>query len=91
LESLACGTPIIGWAPQVAELENWWTERVGFPFDARRQNASDLAELILRALEDPILRDRPRKRLAALARDSFSIDRYGAETLRQYRILLGEG
>jgi glycosyltransferase involved in cell wall biosynthesis len=91
LESLACGTPIVGWAPQVRELAEWWNRPVGFPFDVRVQSADELAAVLLRALEDPVLEDRSRIELAGLARGSFSMERYGREMTAQYAELLGGG
>jgi glycosyltransferase involved in cell wall biosynthesis len=88
LEALACGTPVVGWAPQVQELEEWWKRTVGFAFDARRQTAEELERLLLRALEDPILEDRSRIGLSGLARESFSMDRYGREMTGHYSDLL---
>jgi glycosyltransferase involved in cell wall biosynthesis len=88
LEALACGTPVLGWAPQVSELEEWWHRPVGFAFDARRQTAEELEALLLRALEDPILTDRSRTELSGLARESFSMERYGKEMAGHYTELL---
>jgi glycosyltransferase involved in cell wall biosynthesis len=84
LEALACGTPIVGWAAQVKELEEWWRRPVGFAFDARTQSAEELAKCVTRALADPIGRTASRKELARLARESFSMNRYGAEMIRIY-------
>jgi glycosyltransferase involved in cell wall biosynthesis len=91
LEALACGTPIVGWAPQVRELEQAWKRRIGFPFRAGTRNAAALAALIRRALADPLQRTGERRRIAALARESFSIERYGSQTLEEYRRLLSSG
>jgi glycosyltransferase involved in cell wall biosynthesis len=88
LEALACGTPVVGWAPQVRELEAWWHRRVGFAFDARIQSADDLEAVLLRTLEDPVLEDRSRTELAGMARESFSMERYGREMTGLYSELL---
>ncbi len=88
LESLACGTPVVGWASQVRELEGWWHRPVGFAFDARRQGAEELETLLLDALKDPILEDRSRRELSGLARESFSMERYGREMAGHYAELL---
>jgi glycosyltransferase involved in cell wall biosynthesis len=88
LEALACGTPVVGWAPQVRELGEWWTTQVGFPFDGRTQCAAELAELVSHALQDPMLRTSNRYKLSRLARESFSMERYGEETLTNYRTML---
>jgi glycosyltransferase involved in cell wall biosynthesis len=84
LEALALGTPVVGWAPQVKELEELWGRCVGFPFDGRNQSAEDLEAVLLRALDDPILDDGSRTELARLARESFSMDRYGREMVGHY-------
>ncbi|MGB7539355.1 MAG: glycosyltransferase family 4 protein [Anaerolineales bacterium] len=91
MEALTCGTPVVGWAPQVLELEAWWQRPVGFAFDARHQSAETLEALVLRALEDPVLEDRSRMELSGLARSAFSMDRYGRETAGHYADLLGGG
>jgi glycosyltransferase involved in cell wall biosynthesis len=84
LEALACGTPIVGWADQVNELSEEWRRPVGFSFDGRRQSADDLAALVVRALADPVGRTASRKELSKLARESFSMKRYGSEIVRVY-------
>jgi glycosyltransferase involved in cell wall biosynthesis len=84
LEALACGTPVVGWADQVNELAAEWRRPVGFPFDGRSQSAEDLAALIERALADPVGRTASRKDLSRLARESFSMERYGSEIVRVY-------
>jgi glycosyltransferase involved in cell wall biosynthesis len=91
MEALTCGTPVIGWAPQVLELEAWWQRPVGFAFDARHQSAEALEALVLRALEDPVLEDRSRRALSGLARSNFSMERYGREMAGHYAELLGGG
>lgn len=88
LESLACGTPFIGWASQVAELEGWWQQRVGYPFDARSQSALDLVKILSCALDDPLWTSSVRAGLAKRARESFSIERFGLENIHQYHLLL---
>jgi glycosyltransferase involved in cell wall biosynthesis len=84
LEALACGTPVIGWPDQVNELSEEWRRPVGFPFDGRSQSAEELSALVVRALADPVGKTASRKALSALARESFSIKRYGSEILRVY-------
>ena len=83
-EALACGTPVVGWADQVNELNNAWPQPGGLPFDGRKQTAEELAVLIERALADPVGRTASRKELARLARESFSMKRYSAEIVRVY-------
>jgi glycosyltransferase involved in cell wall biosynthesis len=91
IEALACGTPVVGWADQVRELEAYWRRPVGFPFDARVQTAEELEAVIVGALGDSILEDPSRNELSALARESFSLERYGAEMIRQYADMLDGG
>jgi glycosyltransferase involved in cell wall biosynthesis len=91
LESLTCGTPIVGWAAQVEELESRWGRSIGRAFDARRQTAEELEGTILRALDDPVQSDGARREIAGLARESFSMRRYGAEMEKHYAGLLAGG
>jgi glycosyltransferase involved in cell wall biosynthesis len=91
LESLACGTPVVGWAPQVEEIEAWWRRPVGFAFDARFQPAEELAALLIQAFESPVLADESRAELSRRARDSFSMERYGGEMTGHYSDLLRGG
>jgi glycosyltransferase involved in cell wall biosynthesis len=88
LEALACGTPVIGWADQVRELEQWWGVPVGAPFDGRTQTAGELAEVIHALLEGPTQRQEARGEMAAHARRSFTLERYGEENVRLYRQML---
>jgi glycosyltransferase involved in cell wall biosynthesis len=90
-EALACGTPVVGWADQVKELEAYWNRRVGFPFDGRVQSAEELEFLIRRALEDPLMGDESRGEISRLARDSFSMERYGREMTGHYEELRSGG
>jgi len=46
LEALACGAPIIGYAPVVEELNQALATETGCGFDAQRQTGPDLARLI---------------------------------------------
>jgi glycosyltransferase involved in cell wall biosynthesis len=46
LESISCGTPIIGHAPSVAELNDVLEMEIGAPFDGQKADAAELAELI---------------------------------------------
>jgi glycosyltransferase involved in cell wall biosynthesis len=88
LEALACGTPVVGWAAQVRELEAWWCRPAGFAFDGRAQSAAELAEVVSAALTDPVVGDESRGELARLARASFSMERYGREMAGHYAELL---
>jgi glycosyltransferase involved in cell wall biosynthesis len=89
LEALCCGTPVIGWAPQISELEETLGCSAGKPFDGRIQSASGLAELLRTALrEDQWTPDR-RSSLADAARNKFSEERYVGAYLGLYRELIG--
>ena len=88
LEALACGTPAIGWADQVRELEQWWGVQVGAPFDGRTQTAVELAEVIHGLLEGVTQNQAARGEMAAHARRSFTLERYGEENVRLYRKML---
>lgn len=90
-EALACGTPVVGWAAQVKELEAYWNRRVGFPFDGRVQSAEELESLIRCALEDPLMEDESRGEISRSARELFSMERYGREMAGQYEELLTGG
>jgi glycosyltransferase involved in cell wall biosynthesis len=89
LEALCCGTPIVGWAPQVMELETLLGMSVGEPFDGRTQTAAELAAAMRRALEGASVSPRGRRRLAEAARERFSEERYLATYLEIYRELDG--
>ncbi len=89
LEALACGTPVIGWAEQVRELEQWWGLPVGLPFDGRTQTADQLAEAVRNLLEGPTQRDASRAGLAANSRRHFTLERYGEENLTLYAQMTG--
>jgi glycosyltransferase involved in cell wall biosynthesis len=90
-EALACGTPVIGWASQVNELEARWGRRVGHPFDGRGQSAEELETLIQRVLKDSLMEDQSRGELSRLARESFSMESYGQEMIVLYEELLSGG
>ena len=51
LEALCSGTPVVGWAPQIRELENVLGLPAGKPFDGRVQTAAELAAVIHDALQ----------------------------------------
>jgi glycosyltransferase involved in cell wall biosynthesis len=46
IESLSCGTPVIGHAPAVAELAEVLESDIGAPFDGERADVNELAGLI---------------------------------------------
>jgi len=88
LEALACGTPVVGWAAQVRELEHGWEIPVGVPFDGRTQSAGELADAICDLLNGPSQSDAARATIAAHARRDFTLQRYGEENLCLYRQVL---
>jgi glycosyltransferase involved in cell wall biosynthesis len=90
LEALACGTPVVGWAPQVRELEAQWGIPVGMPFDARVQSADELASALLAALESTSQADGARAEMANRIAMDFSIERTGEKHLALYRELVGK-
>ncbi len=81
LEALCSGTPVVGWAPQIQELENILGLPVGKPFDARVQKATELAAVIHDALREETDLSEYRMRLASAARETFSEHRYAAAYL----------
>jgi glycosyltransferase involved in cell wall biosynthesis len=89
LEALCCGTPVIGWAPQIQELESVLGMTVGVPFDGRSQAASELAMTIHGALRENPESVGRRSRLAAAARNAFSEERYVEGYVDLYREMVG--
>ncbi len=87
-EALCCGLPVVGWAPQVEELESLLGVRVGLAFDARTQSAHELAASLLAAVEDASLAELTGERLARAAREQFSAERFVNGYLGVYRELL---
>ncbi len=84
LEALCSGTPVVGWAPQVEELEQILVRPVGegLPSDA---SPSDVAESILRVLARSRSAEFVEQDLARQARAMFSIEQAGQATLRLYQ------
>ncbi len=70
LESLVAGTPVVGFAPAVNELREILGPGAGLAFDAAADAASELAEVIKRALAEPP----DRAGLAAATAAAFSWD-----------------
>ncbi|GEM_PF-1705145 len=70
LESLAAGTPVVGFGPAVEELREILGPDAGLPFDAAAGTAAGLAEKIKRALAEPP----NRAGLAAATAAAFSWD-----------------
>jgi glycosyltransferase involved in cell wall biosynthesis len=85
LEALCSGVPVVGWAPQVLELENVLGVPVGEPFDGRTRTADDLAGVIRDMLGEGSGSAAYRARLAAEARRAFSEERYASAYLALFR------
>ncbi len=81
LEALCSGTPVVGWAPQIRELENVLGLPAGEPFDGRVQTSAELAAVIHDALQGENGSFDYRVRLASAAREAFSERRYAAAYL----------
>ncbi len=86
-EALCCGLPVVGWAPQVEELEGLLALRVGLAFDARTQSARELAQTLQAALEDTSLAALSGEPLARAAREQFSAERFVKGYVAVYREL----
>ncbi len=89
IESLSCGTPLIGHAPAVSELSQILQCEIGAPFDGQRADVPELAELIsqwmlIRCTQFAELRDVVKKRVRA----SFSHEAYRAAYRAVYQQLL---
>jgi glycosyltransferase involved in cell wall biosynthesis len=89
VEALCLGTPVVGWAPQVRELEALLGMAVGEPFDGRTQTVQELAATLHRALTGKTVSAGHRRRLAKAARDFFSEERFLAAYLEIYNELSG--
>jgi glycosyltransferase involved in cell wall biosynthesis len=91
-EAMCCGTPVIGWKPQVEETAKLLRMDCGFGFDPARSAPEELAELILRSVRRKNARSAAcRKELAARARKFFSMERYATENLLAYEEVMEEG
>jgi glycosyltransferase involved in cell wall biosynthesis len=88
LDALANGTPVVGWAPQVKELEALWHIPVGRPFDARTQSAGELADEMRRFPSPPEDNDAWRSQLSQRTRQEFSTAAFGEAYRSLYREVL---
>jgi glycosyltransferase involved in cell wall biosynthesis len=88
LEALCCGTPVVGWAPQLRELEETLGFAAGLPFDGRTQSAGELGSVIQAALRGETVSSEHRSRLTAAAREVFSEDRYVGAYIDLYREMI---
>jgi glycosyltransferase involved in cell wall biosynthesis len=77
LEALCMGVPIVGFPPNVQELEQALGRTVGFRFEADVDSVSQLAEHILTVCrQDSPISSQDRKTLSAAVRSRFSIDAF---------------
>jgi glycosyltransferase involved in cell wall biosynthesis len=88
LEALCCGVPVVGWAPQMREIEEVLGLPAGKPFDARTQSAEELAALIHDALREESQSGPYRVGLAEKAREMFSEQRYVSDYVELFRSML---
>jgi glycosyltransferase involved in cell wall biosynthesis len=88
LEAVCCGTPVVGWPPQLEEMQEVLGMPVGVGFDAPHRTAEDLAGFILQLLaQSPSTRPAPQA-LADCARNVFSLPRAGQAVLQLYQDVL---
>ncbi len=83
LEALCLGTPVVGWAPQVQELEQVLSQPVGEGL-ALHESPLGLAASILRVADLAPKGEIVAEALAHHARAQFSIEQAGRATLRLY-------
>ncbi|MGB7539354.1 MAG: glycosyltransferase family 4 protein [Anaerolineales bacterium] len=88
LEALCSGVPVVGWTPQISELEEVLGLPAGKPFDGRSQTAAELAASMHAAQREETDSAAYRMRLAAAARETFSEHRYAAAYLDLFREML---
>lgn len=89
LEAICCGAPVVGWAPQVREVELLLGIPIGVPFDGRTQTAGELGSGILGVMDGELVLPKNRQRLAEAAREAFNEERYINAYLDAYRELTG--
>jgi glycosyltransferase involved in cell wall biosynthesis len=89
LEAICCGAPVVGWAPQIREVDSLLGIPIGAPFDGRTQTAEELAAAIREVLGGELLSTKNRLRLAEAAREAFNEDRYVDAYLESYQELTG--
>ena len=75
-EAVCCGTPVVGYAPQIDELRDLLGLEVGIPFDATLRSPADLAGCLRRALDGPLQDTALRRQMAAAAREALSGDKF---------------
>jgi len=87
-EAVCCGTPVVGYAPQVSELRDLLGMEVGIAFDANLQTPAELADFLLRALDGPLQETAVRQRIAAAAREALSGNKFVQGYEQIYRELI---
>jgi glycosyltransferase involved in cell wall biosynthesis len=90
-EANCCGTPVIGWKPQVEETAKLLRMDCGSGYDPAEAPSEELAELVLSRLRGRENRSAAfRRALAGRARKFFSIERYATENLLAYEEAIEE-
>ena len=89
MEALCCGTPIIGYPPNVREHEENLSCEVGRSFDAATQSPEDLARLIRELAEGPLMASERRSLIAERAQQAYSEESVFSKYLEMYRELTG--
>jgi glycosyltransferase involved in cell wall biosynthesis len=89
IESVSCGTPVIGYAPAVTELSRILESEIGAAFDGERGDARELAGLINQWMQSKCAQyaDR-RETVKQRVRAAFSLDAYRAAYRNLYQQLL---
>jgi len=91
-EAMCCGSPVVGWKPQVEEIRKLLRMECGAGFDPAQSGAEELAETVLHWLRRKESRSPAfRKALALRARKFFSIERYATEHILAYEEVIDEG
>lgn len=86
LEALCMGLPIIGYPPNVHDLSQKLSMKVGFPFDASEDNHLQLISVIKEAMsEDSGFDIDHRREMLRRARKSFSLKRFVVEYMKLYK------
>ena len=83
LEALCVGTPLVGWGPQVEELEEVLAQPVGAAVSPGT-SAVGLGGKVLEVIEKVSRNELPLEEIAQRARAAFSMERAGKATLRLY-------
>jgi len=84
LEAVCCGTVVVGYPAQLEEMQAVLGMPVGLPFDAARQSPRELADAVLRVVDNQDVDLPDPGALATRARDSFSMTRAGQALIELY-------